>query len=110
MLKLFFHTQLQLGFAQAGLAALAAFAVILLARKREIHLEGELLVAMIRGIVQIIAVGSILLLLLRAPRWTSAFLLAVMIVAAHFREDLCLQAGNAIEARGTPPSPIDPMT
>jgi amidase len=34
----------------------------------------------------------------------------VQIVAAHFREDLCLQAGNAIEARGTPPSPIDPMT
>jgi putative ABC transport system permease protein len=82
MLKLFFHTQVQLGFAQAGVAALAAFAVILLARKREIHLEGELLVAMVRGIVQIIAVGSILLLLLRAPRWTSAFLLAVMIVAA----------------------------
>jgi putative ABC transport system permease protein len=94
MLKLFFHTQLQLGFAQAGVAALAAFAVILLARKREIHLEGELLVAMIRGIVQIIAVGSILLLLLRAPRWTSAFLLAVMIVAAG--------ATSARRAKGMP--------
>jgi putative ABC transport system permease protein len=94
MLKLFFHTQLQLGFAQAGVAALAAFAVILLARKREIHLEGELLVAMIRGIVQIIALGSILLLLLRAPRWTSAFLLAVMIVAAG--------ATSARRAKGMP--------
>ena len=94
MLKLFFHTQVQLGFAQAGVAALAAFAVILLARKREIHLEGELLVAMVRGIVQIIAVGSILLLLLRAPRWTSAFLLAVMIVAAG--------ATSARRAKGMP--------
>jgi len=33
----------------------------------------------------------------------------VQIVAGHYREDLCLRAGKAIEARGTPPSPIDPM-
>ncbi|MEN7529099.1 amidase family protein [Cupriavidus sp. DL-D2] len=32
----------------------------------------------------------------------------VQIVASHFREDLCLLAGKAIEARGTPPAPIDP--
>jgi amidase len=34
----------------------------------------------------------------------------VQIVAARFREDLCLRAGEAIEARGTPPAPIDPRT
>jgi len=34
--------------------------------------------------------------------------LGVQIVAGHFREDLCLLAGEAIEARGAPPSPIDP--
>jgi len=34
----------------------------------------------------------------------------VQIVAGRFREDLCLRAGKAIEARGTPPSPIDPVT
>jgi amidase len=34
----------------------------------------------------------------------------VQIVAAHFREDLCLLAGEAIEARGVPPSPVDPRT
>jgi amidase len=33
----------------------------------------------------------------------------VQIVANHFREDLCLLAGKAIEARGTPVSPIDPV-
>jgi len=33
----------------------------------------------------------------------------VQIVAAHYREDLCLLAGKAIEARGTPVSPIDPV-
>ena len=32
----------------------------------------------------------------------------VQIVANRFREDLCLLAGEAIEARGTPPAPIDP--
>jgi len=33
----------------------------------------------------------------------------VQILASHFREDLCLLAGKAIEARGTPHSPIDPI-
>ena len=32
----------------------------------------------------------------------------VQVVAARFREDLCLAAGEAIEAGGTPPAPIDP--
>jgi amidase len=34
----------------------------------------------------------------------------VQILASHYREDLCLLAGEAIEARGTPASPIDPLT
>ena len=82
MLKLYFSNQLYLALAQALVAALAAMVVVLLARKRGIHLESETLIAMLRGIIQIVAVGSILLLLLRAPRWSSAFLLAGMIVAA----------------------------
>ncbi|MEN3287945.1 MAG: amidase [Bradyrhizobium sp.] len=32
----------------------------------------------------------------------------VQLVAGRFREDLCLAAGEAIEAGGTPPSPINP--
>ncbi|MHC9234458.1 amidase family protein [Pseudooceanicola sp. 502str34] len=34
----------------------------------------------------------------------------IQIVAGRMREDLCLDAGEAIEARGTPPMPIDPIT
>jgi amidase len=34
----------------------------------------------------------------------------VQIVASRYREDLCLRAGEAIEARGTPPAPIDPRS
>lgn len=33
----------------------------------------------------------------------------VQLVAARYREDLCLAAGEAIEARGVPPMPIDPQ-
>ena len=82
MLRFFFSNPLSLGLAQAAVAALAAMLVVLLARKRGIHLESETVVAMLRGIVQIVAVGSILLLLLRGPRWTSGFLLSAMTVAA----------------------------
>lgn len=94
MLRLFFDSQLQLGFAQAMVAALAALAVVLLARRRRVHLESETLIAMVRGLVQIIAVGSILVILLRAPRWTSGLLLTGMIVAAG--------ATSARRAKGMP--------
>jgi amidase len=33
----------------------------------------------------------------------------VQIVAGRYREDLCLKAGEIIEAGGVPPSPIDPV-
>jgi amidase len=32
----------------------------------------------------------------------------VQLVAGRFREDLCLLAGEAIEAGGTPSAPVDP--
>ena len=94
MLKTLFPGQVQLGLAQAGAAALAALLVVLLAAKRGIHLEKDLVVAMARGLVQIVAVGSILLLLLRAPNWTSVFLLVAMIIAAG--------ATSARRAKGVP--------
>jgi putative ABC transport system permease protein len=94
VLKTLFHGQLQLGLSQATAAALAALLVVMFARRRGIHLESELVVAMVRGLVQIVAVGSILLLLLRAPNWTSVFLLASMIVAAG--------ATSAKRAKGMP--------
>jgi amidase len=36
--------------------------------------------------------------------------IGVQIVAGRYREDLCLRAGEAIEAGGTPPAPIDPRS
>jgi putative ABC transport system permease protein len=82
MLNRFFTDQLHLGLAQSAAAALLAFAVVLLARWRKVHLEGEAAVALLRGLVQIVAVGSVLVVLLRGPRWTAGLLLAAMILAA----------------------------
>ena len=96
MLNHIFTNQLQLGLAQAVAAAIVAYVVVLLARQRKIHLEGEAAVALVRGLVQIIAVGSILVIMLRAPRWTGALLLATMIVAAG--------ATSARRAKGVPGS------
>ena len=96
MLKHFFSGQLQLGLAQAGAAAILAFLVVLIARRRNIHLESEAAIALVRGLVQIVAVGSVLVIMLRGPRWTAGFLLAGMIVAAG--------ATSAKRARGIPGS------
>ncbi len=82
MLKALFHSEITLGLAQAVIASALALAVTLLARRRNIHLEKDASIALLRGIVQIVAVGSILALLLKAPRWSSVFLLVGMIGAA----------------------------
>jgi putative ABC transport system permease protein len=82
MLNRLLTDQLYLGLAQALAAALLAFTVVLLARRRKVHLAGEAAVALLRGLVQIVAVGSVLVVLLRGPRWTAGFLLAAMILAA----------------------------
>ena len=82
MLKSVFHSQVTLGLAQAAIAAALALMVVLVARRRNIHLESDTAIALVRGIVQIVVMGSLLVLLLKAPRWTSVFLLAGMIVAA----------------------------
>ena len=82
MLRSIFHTQLSLGLAQAAIASVLALAVVLLARRRNIHLESDAAVALVRGLLQIVIVGSVLALLLKAPRWSSVFLLAGMLLAA----------------------------
>jgi putative ABC transport system permease protein len=94
VLKALFHGQIQLGLAQAAVAAVAALLVVIAASRRGIHLEKDLAIAMARGLVQIVAVGSILLLLLKAPNWTSLFLLIAMMIAAG--------ATSARRAKGMP--------
>ena len=77
MLKSVFHSEIALGLAQAAIASLLALIVVFVARRKNIHLEKDATIALLRGIVQIVIIGSVLALLLRAPRWTSVFLLAL---------------------------------
>jgi putative ABC transport system permease protein len=79
---------------QAAIAAAAGLLVALLARRQGIRLGGDVAVAMARGIVQIVAVGSVLVLVLRGPAWLAGPVLAGMIVAAA--------ATSARRARGVP--------
>jgi putative ABC transport system permease protein len=82
MLNQFFSNQIYLGIAQAAVAGLLALGFMWLARWREIHLEREISISLLRGLVQIVAVGSVLVLLLQGPAWTSVFVLAAMMLAA----------------------------
>lgn len=77
-----FSNHVSLGLVQAGIASVPAVAVMLLARGRSIHIESDLSIALVRGLVQIAAVGSVLVLLLRGPWWTGTFALLAMMVAA----------------------------
>ena len=84
MLKHLFSSHIALGFAQAGIAAALALVILFLARRRQIHLESEIVIALVRGITQISAVGFVLLLLLKGPQWTAVIMLSIMMVAAAF--------------------------
>lgn len=76
------NNQIKHGLTQSAIAALAAIAVVALARRREIHLERETLLALSRGLIQVVIIGSFLVLMLRGPRWTSILMLAAMMFAA----------------------------
>lgn len=82
MLARMLTDSIQLGVAQAILTAVLAVAVVYLARRQGIHLERETFVALVRGFVQIVAVGSVLILLFRGPSWTSVVVLLLMMLAA----------------------------
>ena len=82
MVDHFFHTQLSRGAIECVVAALTALVVMLLARRRGVDLLGELPLAQLRGIAQIVAVGAVLAAMLRGPQWTSLFALAGMMLAA----------------------------
>ncbi len=82
MLNSLFSDPISLGIAQASITMLLALGVMLVARKESLHIEKEVMVALVRGVVQITAVGSVLLVLLKSPAWTSLIILSLMFVVA----------------------------
>ena len=83
MLSRFIHAQLALGLSQALAVAIAALTVAALAQRRlQQPLLPELLLALVRGMGQILLVGSLLVVLLHGPQWTAWPVLALMMTAA----------------------------
>ena len=82
MLNQIFTDQISLGLAQAAVTIALALVVMAIARWEAIHLEREIVVALMRGLVQVVIVGAALVLLLQGPDWTSVFILAGMTLAA----------------------------
>jgi putative ABC transport system permease protein len=82
VLDQFFQEPRILGIVQAAVAAALALGVVILARYREIHVEKDAAIALVRGAVQVVAVGSVLLLVLQGPQWLGILTLLAMMVAA----------------------------
>lgn len=82
MLIQIFDDPITLGLAQAGVTVALALVVILIAHRQSIHIERETIIALLRGLIQIVVVGSVLLLLLQGPLWTPVVILLAMIIAA----------------------------
>ncbi|PSQ63626.1 MAG: ABC transporter permease [Bacteroidetes bacterium QH_10_64_19] len=70
------------GLAQVGAATVPAILVVLLSRQRGLRLESELSVAFARGLVQIVAVGLVIGVLLAVPVAWSALILLGMVGGA----------------------------
>lgn len=82
MLSQFLHDPLSLGVAQAVVVTVMALVVIFIARLAKIHLERETIVALTRAFVQILAVGTVLLLVFEGPVLVGFLVLAVMLFLA----------------------------
>ncbi|MEZ4869456.1 MAG: ABC transporter permease [Caldilineaceae bacterium] len=67
--------------AQACGAALFALLVVFLARGRDVYLARETVIALMRGIVQIVVVGFVLIFVLGGAQWWSGLVLLSMMIA-----------------------------
>lgn len=82
MLSQWIDNQILLGAAQAGVTMAAALLVVLLTIRLKLGLRNEILVALGRGVVQIVAIGFLLTLIFTAQLWIAVPVILVMIVAA----------------------------
>lgn len=84
MLSQVFSNPIALRAAQAVCAAAFALIVALFANRRGIHVERDTVVALLRGITQIVIVGYVLTLVLGSTLWVSALVLLGMMVAGSY--------------------------
>ena len=84
--------------AQAVVAILLVLAVMWLARRQQVHLERETVIALVRGLVQVVLVGSVLVLLFQGPLWLGIpVLLGMMGVAGWTAAQRVRQIPGALQ-------------
>jgi putative ABC transport system permease protein len=93
MLSQFFHTELSLSIAQTVMAALVSLLVIWLSYWQRLGMEKDILVGLVRALVQIIAVGAVLVFVLQGALWLALPILLLMMwlaarEAAHRAEGI----------------------
>jgi putative ABC transport system permease protein len=76
------HSQVALGLAQAMVVCALALAVAWLGHLRELELGPETVVALLRGLLQMLAIGLVLVWLLKGAAWWSVPALAAMCATA----------------------------
>jgi len=82
MLNHFFSDPIYLAAAQALVAGVMALVMMVIASFSGIHLEKEIIIALLRGLVQVVAVGAILLYIFEGPTVLGFAILAAMMVLA----------------------------
>lgn len=82
MLAQWIENQVWLGAAQAGVTMLAALIVLGLAWRLNLGLEKDIAIGLVRGLVQIVAIGFLLTLIFTAPLWIAVPVILAMIGAA----------------------------
>lgn len=82
MLSLWFSDPIQLSLAQAAVAAFFVLLVVGLLHWQSIHLEKEILIALVRSFLQITLVGSMLVFILKGPMWLGILILIGMMISA----------------------------
>lgn len=82
MFSTLFHSQLGLGVAQAGISFFLAILMAFFATRQQIHLMRPTLTASVRGLIQILCVGLILVFILNWTAWVGVGILILMCFAA----------------------------
>ena len=82
MLTRLFPDPLTLAAVQAVVAGLLALLVALLAWWMHLRMEKEIIIALVRGLLQVIAVGAVLLFIFQGPTAVGFVILAAMMVVA----------------------------
>ncbi len=82
MLTRYFHDPITLAAVQALIAGSLAFFVVFLSYKLQLRMERDISIALVRGLIQVVIVGMVLLLIFQEPVAIGFVILAAMMIAA----------------------------